>query len=153
MYPSLSRRFLQSMVYQAPHHTHPETTVLEALVSQHSWRRKLVQRNNTEFKDCCGGPSAESARATNASELLMKDYKFRNFREAFAWMTKVAEKAEQLKHHPEWSNVYNRVSVTLTTHSADSTLTSLDVELAQACDQAERDVISMRPPPKKKTPV
>jgi 4a-hydroxytetrahydrobiopterin dehydratase len=64
---------------------------------------------------------------------IRKSFKFNNFRAAFAWMTDVAMKAEKMDHHPEWFNVYNRVDVTLTTHSAKG-LTMLDVELAAYMD-------------------
>lgn len=93
------------MVYQAPKFTRPDVAVLETLVSKHNWQKKQVERDDIEFKDCCGSSKSEDKGAQGFSELLSKEYKFRNFREAFAWMTKVAEKAEELKHHPEWSNV------------------------------------------------
>ena len=60
---------------------------------------------------------------------------FADFAEAFAFMTRSALVAERLDHHPEWSNVYRRVDVTLTTHSAEG-LTDLDFSLASAMDKA-----------------
>jgi hypothetical protein len=105
MHRTLLTRFARTMVYQAPSFTRPDPAVLEALISKHNWQRKQLERDPDEFKDCCGGSASDSKESKVASELLSKDYKFRNFREAFAWMTKVAEKAEILKHHPEWSNV------------------------------------------------
>ena len=59
---------------------------------------------------------------------------FADFAEAFAFMTRVALIAEQLDHHPEWSNVWNRVSITLRTHSAKNTVTEKDREFAQRID-------------------
>jgi 4a-hydroxytetrahydrobiopterin dehydratase len=59
---------------------------------------------------------------------------FDDFNAAFAWMTRVALAAEQMNHHPEWFNVYNRVEVTLSTHDANG-LTRRDVELAQRMDR------------------
>ena len=56
-----------------------------------------------------------------------------DFNAAFGFMTRVALKADQMDHHPEWSNVYNRVVVILTTHDADG-VTGLDVTLAQFMD-------------------
>ena len=53
--------------------------------------------------------------------------------DAFGWMCKAALEAEKLNHHPEWSNVFNRVSVTLTTHDANG-LTALDLKLAEKLD-------------------
>ena len=61
---------------------------------------------------------------------LNRDFKFANFVEAFGFMTSAAIEAEKMDHHPEWSNVYSKVSVHLVTHSADG-ITSLDVELAK----------------------
>jgi len=61
---------------------------------------------------------------------LTKEFEFRNFIRAFGWMTQVAIHAEKLNHHPEWSNVYNKVTVTLSTHDAGG-LTELDVKLAK----------------------
>ncbi|GAB2878796.1 4a-hydroxytetrahydrobiopterin dehydratase [Uliginosibacterium flavum] len=66
---------------------------------------------------------------------LQKSFRFHDFREAFAFMTRVAESAEALNHHPEWRNVYNRVQVSLSTHDA-SGLTELDFQLARAMEDA-----------------
>ncbi len=60
---------------------------------------------------------------------LHRDFEFANFVEAFGFMTQVALVAEKMDHHPEWSNVYNRVSVDLTTHDVDG-ITELDFALA-----------------------
>jgi 4a-hydroxytetrahydrobiopterin dehydratase len=73
--------------------------------------------------------------ATAGREAIAKTYKFADFKTAFSFMTSVALKAEQMDHHPEWFNVYNRVEITLATHDADG-VTSLDVELARYCDHA-----------------
>ncbi len=64
---------------------------------------------------------------------LHKDFKFNNFVDAFAFMTKVAIVAEKMDHHPEWFNVYNRVTIDLTTHDAGG-ISSLDAELAKKID-------------------
>ena len=68
---------------------------------------------------------------------IEKKYKFRNFREAFGFMTEGALAAEKFNHHPEWFNVYNRVEVILTTHDADG-VTELDVKLASFMDAAAK---------------
>ncbi|PHY07498.1 MAG: 4a-hydroxytetrahydrobiopterin dehydratase [Alcaligenaceae bacterium] len=64
---------------------------------------------------------------------MTRDWVFVDFNEAFAFMTRVALLAERYDHHPEWSNVYNRVSITLTTHDAGG-LSSRDLDLAQRID-------------------
>jgi 4a-hydroxytetrahydrobiopterin dehydratase len=62
-------------------------------------------------------------------DAVRKTFRFANFVEAFGWMTRAALIAEKMNHHPEWTNVYNRVVVTLTTHDADG-LSDLDLALA-----------------------
>lgn len=64
---------------------------------------------------------------------ITRDFKFVDFNEAFGFMTRVALLAEQHNHHPEWTNVYNRVSITLTTHDAGG-LSARDLDLAQRID-------------------
>lgn len=64
---------------------------------------------------------------------IERAFKFRDFSQAFAFMARVALLAEKHDHHPEWSNVYNRVAITLTTHDAGG-LSQRDVKLARAID-------------------
>lgn len=66
---------------------------------------------------------------------LKKAFKFKDFKEAFAFMTKVALIAEKMDHHPNWSNVYNTVSIELSTHDAGNKVTDLDRKLAKAIDE------------------
>ncbi len=68
-------------------------------------------------------------------DAIHKLFRFKDFNAAFGFMARVALKAEAMDHHPEWTNVYNRVEVTLTTHDANG-LTELDVELARFMDAA-----------------
>lgn len=67
-------------------------------------------------------------------DAIAKTYRFKNFRQAFGFMTQAALVAEKMDHHPEWSNVYGRVDVTLTTHSAQG-LSALDIQLARKMDE------------------
>ena len=68
-------------------------------------------------------------------DAIQRRFTFKDFNQAFAFMTKVALAAEKMDHHPEWFNVYNRVDVTLSTHDADG-LTERDVALAQFMERA-----------------
>ena len=61
---------------------------------------------------------------------ITKTFKFKNFTEAFGWMTSMALYAEKKDHHPEWFNVYSTVNVTLSTHDAGG-VTSLDLDMAR----------------------
>ncbi|MEM8616846.1 MAG: 4a-hydroxytetrahydrobiopterin dehydratase [Pseudomonadota bacterium] len=73
------------------------------------------------------------AALTGTRDAIQKTFKFSDFKTAWAFMSAAALKAEQMDHHPEWFNVYNRVEVTLTTHDADG-VTALDVGLANYMD-------------------
>ena len=72
---------------------------------------------------------------TPGRDAISKSYKFADFNAAFGFMTRVALKADKMDHHPEWSNVYNKVEVVLTTHDAGG-VTDKDVELATFMDEA-----------------
>ncbi len=76
----------------------------------------------------------EGWSAAESRDAIHKTFVFKNFNEAFAFMASVALQAEKLDHHPEWSNVYNRVEVTLTTHDAKG-VTEKDVALASFMDK------------------
>lgn len=65
---------------------------------------------------------------------LYQEFKFKNFTSAFGFMTQVAILAERANHHPEWSNVYNKVKISLVTHEAKG-ITKRDFELAQEIDK------------------
>ena len=67
-------------------------------------------------------------------DALVAELVFKNFVDAFAFMTDVAALAEKHDHHPEWSNVYNRVTIRLTTHDAGNQVTDKDRKLAEAIE-------------------
>ena len=71
-------------------------------------------------------------------DAIEKSFRFADFNQAFAFMTRVALKAEKMNHHPEWFNVYNRVDIVLSTHDAGG-VTERDVELARFIDKAAHD--------------
>lgn len=65
---------------------------------------------------------------------LYRKFQFRNFSEAFSFMTRVALEAEKMDHHPNWSNVYNTVEISLSTHDAGDVVTDKDRKLAKKID-------------------
>jgi 4a-hydroxytetrahydrobiopterin dehydratase len=66
---------------------------------------------------------------------LYRQFTFKDFSEAFAFMTRVALLAESMNHHPNWSNVWNKVEITLSTHDAGDIVTDKDWKLAKAIDK------------------
>lgn len=66
---------------------------------------------------------------------LFKKFEFADFKEAWAFMSKVALLSEKANHHPDWRNVYNKVEIRLNTHDAGDTVTAKDVALAEEIDQ------------------
>jgi 4a-hydroxytetrahydrobiopterin dehydratase len=72
--------------------------------------------------------------AVAGRDAIQRQLKFADFNEAFGFMTRVAIKAQEMDHHPEWFNVYNKVEITLSTHEANG-LTERDILLARFIDQ------------------
>ena len=73
--------------------------------------------------------------AADGRDAIVRSFRFADFNAAWGWMCQVALLAEKLDHHPEWSNVYNRVEVLLTTHDVDG-VTERDLQLARFMEQA-----------------
>lgn len=71
---------------------------------------------------------------TRKKNKLYRKLEFKNFSEAFAFMTRVAIEAEKMNHHPEWKNVYNTVEIWLSTHDAGDVVTEKDEKLARKID-------------------
>jgi 4a-hydroxytetrahydrobiopterin dehydratase len=72
---------------------------------------------------------------TEQNNQLYKKFEFKNFSEAFAFMTRVAIEAEKMNHHPYWSNVWNKVEIWLQTHDAGNIITQKDHDLAKQIDE------------------
>ena len=90
-----------------------------------------------KYKKLSGDELDELVRNMKGWELkdekLQKSFKFTNFVEAFGFMTRIALEAERMNHHPEWSNVYNNVTIKLSTHDAGG-ITDYDIKLAEIID-------------------
>ena len=84
-------------------------------------------------QDALNALSATGWEIVPGRDAVAKTFKFGSFIDAWGWMSRMAIHAEKLNHHPEWSNVYNRVEVVLTTHDAGG-LSALDVKLANKMD-------------------
>jgi 4a-hydroxytetrahydrobiopterin dehydratase len=72
---------------------------------------------------------------TENNHALLRSFRFEDFSSAFAFMTRVALVAEQMDHHPNWYNSYNKVDITLSSHDAGDTVTDRDRKLAAAIDK------------------
>ena len=90
---------------------------------------KLTEQDRDTWLEAL--PEWSLARDGDAIE---RSFQFGDFNEAFGFMTRVALLADKQDHHPEWSNVYNKVAITLTTHDADG-LSHRDMRLAKAIDK------------------
>jgi len=74
---------------------------------------------------------------------LTRDFRFKDFTQAFAFMTAVAIEAEKMNHHPNWQNVYNKVSFELSTHDAGDVVTEKDHILAKTIDRIFSDMVKL----------
>ena len=81
-----------------------------------------------------------SMKWQESDQKLSKEFVFTDFKQAFIFMTAVAEVAERLQHHPEWSNVYNKVAISLSTHEAGDTVTDKDRGLASEIDKLAQQI-------------
>ena len=79
-------------------------------------------------------------KTLDGREAYSKLFKFADFKQAFSFMTSIAMKAEQINHHPEWENVYNKVTITLTTHDKGG-ITELDYEMALFAESCLKNYI------------
>ena len=87
-------------------------------------------------RDHCGSPAAARLEGPIPKrDAVAKRFEFASFNEAFGWMSRVALQAEAADHHPEWTNLYSIVEVTLTTHAVDG-LSDRDIQMADFMDHA-----------------
>lgn len=73
-------------------------------------------------------------------DALIKTFTFKDFTQAFGFMTKVAIEAEKMDHHPDWSNVYNKVVIKLSTHDAGNVVTDSDRQLAEIIERLAKEI-------------
>ena len=98
----------------------------------------MADKLSTEQRDAALPVLASAGWAQDeARDAMSRTFRFRNFVEAWRWMSAVALVAERMDHHPEWSNVYGEVQVTLSSHSCKG-LTELDLKLARKMDALTR---------------
>ena len=95
----------------------------------------IIKTTEAEIQDLLAEPDAWTVE----NGKLHREYKFRSFVQAFGFMAQVALLAERAAHHPEWSNVYNRVVVDLTTHDAGG-ITQKDLDLARQMEQVAKGI-------------
>ena len=94
----------------------------------------MPEKLSDTARDTVLAPLFESGwKMVEGRDAIHKTFEFADFTEAFSWMTRAALWAEKWDHHPEWSNVYKTVEVTLSTHDVDG-LSSLDAKLARKLD-------------------
>ena len=79
-------------------------------------------------------------QTVDGRDAYCKLFKFSDFKQAFSFMTSIALKAEQINHHPEWENVYNKVKITLTTHDKGG-ISELDYEMALFAESCSKNYI------------
>ena len=79
-------------------------------------------------------------KVSDGRNAYKKLFKFSDFKQAFSFMTSIAMKAEQINHHPEWENVYNKVTITLTTHDKGG-ITELDYNMALFAESSFKNYI------------
>ncbi len=94
----------------------------------------MTEKLSSAARDAMLGPLFETGWILqDERDAIAKEFVFKSFIQAFGFMTQAAIWAEKWNHHPEWSNVYNKVNVVLTTHDVDG-LSALDVKLARKLD-------------------
>jgi 4a-hydroxytetrahydrobiopterin dehydratase len=101
----------------------------------------IIHAMSQRYKRLSENELSETVKAMKGWELkngkLEKSFTFSNFVEAFGFMTRIALEAEKMNHHPEWLNVYNTVTIKLTTHDAGG-ITDFDIRLANIIDTANQ---------------
>lgn len=122
-----------------------KNSLSSAIFSQHFSTTKLLDKRKMPSKLTDAERETDLAKVLSSGwvmdasgrDAIQKKFSFKDFNEAFGFMTRVALKADKMDHHPEWFNVYNRVEVTLSTHDCTG-LSQNDIKLAQFMDEAAK---------------
>ena len=93
----------------------------------------MSKLSNAQIEEALSGLPGWAHQEKTTLNSIRKVFKFKDFREAWAFMTRVATLADEADHHPEWSNAYNRVEIVLSTHDKGG-VTGKDISLAQAIE-------------------
>lgn len=94
----------------------------------------MSEKLSEDIRSTLLGPLFDNGwQMVEGRDAIRKTFEFKDFADAFGWMTRAAIWAEKWNHHPEWENVYNKVIVTLITHDVDG-ISSLDAKLARKMD-------------------
>ncbi|XP_022790293.1 pterin-4-alpha-carbinolamine dehydratase-like [Stylophora pistillata] len=125
----MNRRFLQKKFTACAQYLRVFQTFLA--MSSPKPTKFTAEERETELKPL----KAAGWTEVEGRDAICKEYKFKNFNQAFGFMTRVALMSEKMDHHPEWFNVYSRVQVTLTTHDCVG-LSEKDIKLAKFMDRA-----------------
>ncbi|XP_068618951.1 probable pterin-4-alpha-carbinolamine dehydratase [Battus philenor] len=127
-HPAALRRVTQNQINDAQ-------WIARAGSTSVSNRRKMVDKLNSEERDGFLQPLIQTGwKIQSNRDAIEKEFKFKDFNEAFGFMTRVAMLAEKMDHHPEWFNVYNKVQVTLSSHDVNG-LSKRDVRMATFMDK------------------
>ncbi|CDR41657.1 hypothetical protein NBRC10512_001185 [Rhodotorula toruloides] len=131
--PLPARRNMLSSRFSALIHSQTLSNGLRSMAttSNAALRRQAASTTSLTSLTERGWQLSFAASTGSATQKLSREYTFKDFSEAWGFMSRVALVAEKLNHHPEWTNVYNRVSIALTTHDEGNQLTALDVKLAE----------------------
>ncbi|ETN69416.1 hypothetical protein RB195_007405 [Necator americanus] len=102
-----------------------------------SKRLKMVKLTEDQRKEDLNPLLTHGWKLVEGRDAIRKEFQFKDFNEAFGFMSRVALKAEKMDHHPEWFNVYNKVDITLSTHDCGG-LSQKDITLAKFVDSVQK---------------
>ncbi|KAL3789273.1 hypothetical protein HJC23_000339 [Cyclotella cryptica] len=140
--PSSRTIFLLAPLSSYDNHSSSLTQTINQLSKRNFSSRALTEeQRSTSLQRLLSNNPQIGWKLTQDRDAITKTFHFVDFNQAWEFMSKVALLAEEMNHHPEWFNVYNRVEVTLTTHDCDG-LSNNDVEMATKMDEFEAQLLS-----------